>query len=54
MDYACMALTVLNKSHRQRLEVIRCLFYTRRAVDSACISNNVFLTNFVLLVKLLV
>ena len=42
MDYACTALTTLNKSQRQKLEVIqnRCLCYARRAVDSTCISNN--------------
>ena len=41
MDYACTALTPLNKSQRQKLEVIqnRCLRYARRAVDSTCISN---------------
>ena len=42
MDYACTALTALIKSQRQKLEVIqnRCVRYTRRAVDSTCISNN--------------
>ena len=42
MDYACTALTTLNKSQRQKLKVIqnRCLRYARRAVDSTCISNN--------------
>ena len=42
MDYACMTLTVLNKTQRQKLEVIRnrCLRYERRAVASTCISNN--------------
>ena len=42
MDYACTALTNLNKSQRQKLEAIqnRCLRYARRAVDSTCISNN--------------
>ena len=42
MDYACTALTVLNKTQRQKLEVIqnRCLRYARTAVDSTCISNN--------------
>ena len=42
MDYACTALTALNKSQRQKLEVIqnRCLRYGRREVDSTCISNN--------------
>ena len=42
MDYACTTLTALNKTQRQKLEVIqtRCLRYARRAVDSSCISNN--------------
>ena len=42
MDYACTALTALNKIQRQKLEVIqnRCRRYARRAVDSTCISNN--------------
>ena len=42
MDYACTALTALNKTQRQKLEVIqnRCLRYARRAVDSTNISNN--------------
>ena len=42
MDYACLALTTLHRSQRQKLEVIQnsCLRYARRAVDSACISNN--------------
>ena len=42
MDYACTALIALNKTQRQKLEVIqnRCLCYARRAVDSTCISNN--------------
>ena len=42
MDYACTAFTVLNKTQRQKLEVIqnRCLRYARTAVDSTCISNN--------------
>ena len=42
MDYACTALTVLNKTQRQKLEVIqnRCLRYARTAVDSTSISNN--------------
>ena len=42
MDYAYTALTTLNKSQRQKLEVIqnRCLRYARRAVDSTCNSNN--------------
>ena len=41
MDYACTALTVLNKILRQKLEVIqnRYLQYARRAVVSTCISN---------------
>ena len=44
MDYACTALTVLNKTQRQKLEVIQnhCLRYARRAVDSTSISNNEF------------
>ena len=42
MDYPYTALTTLNKSQRQKLEVIqnRCLRYARRAVDSTGISNN--------------
>ena len=42
MDYACTALTVLNKTRRQKLEVIqnRSLSYARRTVDSTCIINN--------------
>ena len=42
MDCACTALTVLNKTQRQKLEVIqnRCLRYSRKPVDSTCISNN--------------
>ena len=42
MDYACTALTALNKTQRKKLEVIqnRCLQYTRRTVDSTNISNN--------------
>ena len=42
MEYACTALTVLNKTQRQKLKVIQnwYLWYARRAVDSACISNN--------------
>ena len=42
MDYACTALTALNKSWRHKLEVIQnhCLRYARRAVDSTCISNS--------------
>ena len=42
MDYACTALTALNKTQRNKLEVIqnRCLRYARRAVDSTNISNN--------------
>ena len=41
MDYACTALTALNKT-QTKLEVIqnRSLCYTRTAVDSTCISNN--------------
>ena len=42
MDYACTALTQLNKLQRHKLEVIqnRSLRYTRRTVDSTCISNS--------------
>ena len=42
MDYACATLTALNKTQRQKLEVIqnRCLRYARRAVDFTCISNS--------------
>ena len=42
MDYACTALTALNKTQRQKLEVIQncCLRYARRAVYSTNISNN--------------
>ena len=42
MYYACTALTALNKTQRQKLEVIQnhCFRYARRAVDSTCISNN--------------
>ena len=42
MDYACTALTQLNKLQRHKLEVIqnRCLRYARRTVDSTCISNS--------------
>ena len=42
MDYTCTTLTALNKTQRQKLEVIqnRCFHYARRAVDSTCISNN--------------
>ena len=42
MDYACTALTALNKIQRQKLEVIQnhCLWYARRAVDSTNISYN--------------
>ena len=42
MDYACTAFIALNKTQRQKLEVIqnRCLRYARRAVDSTNISNN--------------
>lgn len=41
MDYACAALTAINKAQRQKLEVIqnRCLRYARRAVDTRN-SNN--------------
>ena len=42
MNYACKALTTLNKKQRQKLEVTqnRCLWYARRAIDSTCISKN--------------
>ena len=42
MDYACTAMTALNKTQRQKLEVIQnhCLRHAREAVDSNCISNN--------------
>ena len=43
MDYACTALTALNKTQKKtRLEVIknRCLRYVRMVVDSNCISND--------------
>ena len=42
IDYACTSLNALNKTQRQKLEVIQnsCLRYARRAVDSTCISNN--------------
>ena len=42
MDYACTALTTLNKTQRHKPEVIqnRCLRYARRAVDSTNIPNN--------------
>ena len=39
-DYACTALTALNKIQRQNLIQNHCLPYARRAVDSTCISNN--------------
>ena len=41
MDYACAALTAINKAQRQKLEVIqnRCLRNARRAVDTRN-SNN--------------
>ena len=44
MDYACRALAALNKSHRQKLDVIqnRCMHYVRRVDDCTCISNNEF------------
>ena len=50
MDYACTALTVLDKTEIQKLEVIknRCLCYARRAVDSTYILT----TNFVVVVIL--
>ena len=46
MDYACTALTVLNKTQRQKLEVIqnRSLRYARRTIDSICITNNALLS----------
>ena len=42
MDYACTALTVLNQTQRQKLEVFqnRCLRYARRVFGSTCISNS--------------
>ena len=42
LDYACTALTALNKTQRQKLEVIQncCFRYAKRAVDSTCISNS--------------
>ena len=42
MNYACTALTTPKKTQRHKLEIIqnRCLCYARRAVHSACISNN--------------
>ena len=42
MDYACTAFTELNKTQKQKLDVIqnRCLRYARKAVDSTNISNN--------------
>ena len=42
MGCACMGLTALNKTQRQKLEVIQNCFlrYARRAVNSTCISNN--------------
>ena len=41
MDYACAALTAINKALRQKLEVIqnRCLRYARRAAHTRN-SNN--------------
>ena len=41
-DYTCTALTVLNKTQREKLEVIQnhCLRYARGAVYSTCISSN--------------
>ena len=46
MDSACTVVNALNKSKRQRLEVIQnlCLHYARRTVDSTCISNNELLS----------
>ena len=42
MNYACTAFTPLNKTQRQKHEVIQnhCLRYARRAVESNFISNN--------------
>ena len=42
MDYACTALTALNKSQRHKVEVIqnRCRRYARRATDATCTSNS--------------
>ena len=42
IDYICTALTSINKTWRQKLELIlnHCLRCARRAVDSTCISNN--------------
>ena len=42
MDYACTALTALNKSQRHKVEVIqnRCRRYARRAIDATCTSNS--------------
>ena len=49
MDYACTALTELNKTQKQKLDVIqnRCLRYARKAVDSTNISNNELRCNIV-------
>ena len=46
MDYACTTLTALNKTQRQKPEVIqnRCLRYARRALDSTNISNSELLS----------
>ena len=48
MDYACTALPALNKTQRQRLDVIqnRCLRYARRVVDCTCISNSELRSHF--------
>ena len=42
MDYACTALTALNKSQRHKVQVIqnRCRCYARRAIDATCTSNS--------------
>ena len=46
IDYACTALTQLNKLQRHKLEVIqnRSLRYARRTVDSTCITDSELLT----------
>ena len=42
MEYACTILTALNKTQRQKLEVIqnRCVRCARKAVDSTYILNS--------------
>ena len=42
LDYACTALTVINKTQRQKLEVIQnqSLCYPKRTINSTCIANN--------------